>query len=167
MVNITYENFRDVECEYVKYVTQVGNNFLLRIVIFSEFKRLLFKKFDEEQIKWFFNIFPHVLDTEITGVDKIISVKLAIESFDDLHLIEVNSEEYVLFDDSSDYFECWDFPKDIVSQPIPFERFMHIAFEDLALGSTIDMISNIEYNIENRETGQDKYVEPIRKGLYI
>ena len=74
MVKIVYKNFRDVECEYVKYVTQVGNNFLLRIVIFSEFERMLFKEFDEEQIRWFFNIFPHVLDTEITNIDKIISV---------------------------------------------------------------------------------------------
>ena len=88
-------------------------------------------------------------------------INFFIKSFDDLHLIEVNGEEYVLFYENSDYFECWE------SQPIPFERFMHIAFEDFILGSTIDTISNIEYNIENREAGQDKYVEPIRKGLYI
>lgn len=153
--------------KYVKYVTQIGNNFLLRIVIFSEFKRRLFKKFDEEQIRWFFNIFPHVLNTEITDVDKKISVKLAFKSFEDLHLIEIDGEEYVLFNESSDYFECWDFPKDIISQLIPFGRFLQIVFEDLALASTIDMISNIEYNIKHRETGQDKYIESIRKGLYI
>ncbi len=35
MVKIVYENFRDVECEYVKYVTQVGNNFLLRIILYN------------------------------------------------------------------------------------------------------------------------------------
>lgn len=50
---------------------------------------MLFKKFYEAQIKWFFDIFPYNLETNITEGDKIISVKLAIEDFEDLHLIKV------------------------------------------------------------------------------
>jgi hypothetical protein len=128
---------------------------------------MLLKKFNESQIAWFFDIFPYVLETKITDIDKKISVKLAIEDFEDLHLVEVEGEEYVLFDRSSDYFDCWDFPKEIQSQPIPFNRFMEIAFEDIALGATIDMINNIKYNLEGKDSGQEKYLELRSKGLYI
>jgi hypothetical protein len=167
MKDVTYENFREIECEYMKYVSRVNGKFLLRIIIYSEFKRRLFKKFDEAQIEWFFNKFPYHLETDISEIDKVISVKLAIDDFEDIHLIEVNGDEYVLLDISSDYFDCWDFPKEIESQPIPFKKFMEIAFEDIALGATIDMIKNIEHNLENKNSEQEKYIELRSKGLYI
>ena len=159
MVKISYDNFREVECKYVKYTTRIEDKFQLRIIDYQEFKNRLVDKFTEDEIKWFFGIFPHVLESEISEVDRIISMKLSIDFYEDLHLIEVNGAQYVLFDESSEYFENWEFPRDITSQPIPFEEFISIAFDDFALGSTLNLIFGIEDNLEDRNDRQKKYVE--------
>ncbi|MFW9973631.1 MAG: hypothetical protein ACFFDF_25855 [Candidatus Odinarchaeota archaeon] len=169
MVIITYANFKEVQCKYVKYTSKVGDKFMLRIIDFLEFRTKLLNKFTEEEIKWFFGIFPHSLDSDISEVDKIISIKLAIEFYEDLHLTELYGKEYVLFDESSEYFKYWEFPKFITAQPIPFDNFFSIAFDDFVLGSTLNLIFGIEDNLEQRNEKRKKYVErnDIREGVYI
>lgn len=65
MVKITYENFKDLECEYVKYVSRIKGNLMLHIIDFKKFQQKLLEEYTEDEIQYFFKILPYTLDSEV------------------------------------------------------------------------------------------------------
>ena len=168
MVIVTYDNFRELISKYAKYVSQKKEKFKINIVRFSEFKKELLSLFSDEEIRRFFEIFPYKIDSEVTSFDILISVRLEIEFYDDLYLIEREGHEFVLVDQSSEFLEGVDFLSEITSQPIALQVFAAISFFDFARIAQEDLISSINYNLRDKEKGQAKYVEKeIKEGLYI
>ena len=168
MVIVTYDNFREVECEHVKYISQKKEKFKVNIVRFPEFKKELLSTFSDEEIRHFFEIFPYSIDSEVTSFDILISVRLEVEFYDDLYLIEREGHEFVLVDQSSEFLEGADFLSEITSQPINLQEFVDISFFDFTIIAQEDLIYSINYNLRDKESGKAKYVEKeIKEGLYI
>ena len=168
MVIVTYDNFREVKCKYAKYISQKKEKFKLNIVRFPEFKKELLSTFSDEEIHHFFEIFPYKIDSEVTSFDILISVRLEIEFYDDLYLIEREGHEFVLVDKSSEFLEGVNFLNEITSQPIALQEFAAISIFDFARIAQEDLIYSINYNLRDKEIGQAKYVEKeIRESLYI
>ncbi|MCK4384357.1 MAG: hypothetical protein KAW66_13740 [Candidatus Lokiarchaeota archaeon] len=168
MVIITYDNFRELECEYAKYISQKKEKFKINIVRYLEFKKELLSTFSDEEIRHFFEIFPYTIDSEVTGFDILMSVRLEIAFYDDLYLIEREGHEFVLVDQGSEFLEGVDFLSEITSQPIGLQEFATISFFDFSKIAQEDLIYSINYNLRYKESGQAKYVEKeIKEGLYI
>ena len=168
MVILTYDNFREVEYEYAKYVSQKKDKFKINIVRFPEFRKELLATFSEDEIGRFFDIFPYAIDTDVSGVDILLSVRLEIAFYDDLYLIEREGLEFVLVDQSSENLEGANFINEITSQPIVLQEFAVISFLDFVIIAQDDLIYSIKFNLRERENGQAKYVEKeIKEGLYI
>ena len=90
------------------------------------------------------------------------------EFYEDLHLIKMNGKEYVLFDESSEFFEDCDFTFKINSQPIPMREFISIAYEDFVIEFTHDLIYGITINLQEKEKGKNKFIERgLKDGVYI
>lgn len=83
MVKITYDNFREVECEFVKFVSQKRSKFKMNIIDFSILRDELLNKYSEEEIQRFFSMFPYDMDSEVRDADKLMSVKLEIAFYAD------------------------------------------------------------------------------------
>ena len=132
MVIITYDNLREVECEYAKYISQKKEKFKINIVRFPKFKKELLSTFSDEEIRRFFEIFPYTIDSEVTGFDILMSVRLEMAFYDDLYLIEREGHELVLVDQSSDLLEGTDFLSKITFQPISLQEFATISFFDFS-----------------------------------
>ena len=168
MVIVTYDNFRELECDYAKYVSQKKDKFKINIIRFPEFKKKLLTNFSDEEIRHFFKIFPYSIDSEVTSFDILISIRLEIEFYDDLYLIERDAHEFVLVDQSSEILEGMDFLREITSQPIALQEFAAISFFDFSIIAQEDLIYSINYNLRDKESEQTKYVEKeIKEGLYI
>ena len=168
MVIVTYDNFRELECEYAKYVSQKKEKFKINIVRFPEFKKELLSTFSDEEIHRFFEIFPYTIDSEVTDFDILMSVRLEIEFYDDLYLIERSEHEFVLVDQSSEILEGVDFLSEIKTQPIALHEFTEISFLEFVRIAQQDLMYSISFNLRDRENGQAKYVEKeIKEGLYI
>ena len=97
-----------MENEHAKYISQTEGKFRLRIINFQNVKKFLLETFSDDKIKYFFKLFPYTLETEITDDDIFVAIKLAVEFYEDLHLIELNGKEFILFDESSEFFEDCD-----------------------------------------------------------
>ena len=167
MVKITYDNFRAIECEFVKYVSQKKGKFKINVIDFSLFKEELVSKYLEEEIQRFFRLFPYDLDSEVRSADKIASIKLEIEFYDDLRLITLGGFEYVLVDQSTEKLEGSAFLNEISSQPIVLEEFVVISFFDFVMIAQADLHYGINFNLRNREDGEAKNLEwEINHGLY-
>ena len=132
MVIVAYDNFREIECENVKYISQKKNKFKINIVKFPEFRGKLLTTFSEEEIRRFFDIFPYAIDTDVTGFDILMSIRLEIAFYDDLYLIEREGHEFVLVDQSSEILDGTGFLNEITSQPIVLQEFAVISFFDFA-----------------------------------
>jgi hypothetical protein len=163
MVKVTYENFREVDIDLVKYVSIKGGRFHLHIINFQKFRDLLLKKFTDEEIEYFFVLFPYSLDSEITQEDKMISIKLEIDFYEEFHLVEINGKEYVLFDGYSERFDDWEFPGEITTLPILLEDFIEIAFWEFVTEFTCSLFDGVIFNLKekNNEKVGKKYVESV------
>ncbi len=80
MVKITYENFKDLDCEYVKYVSRIEENLMLHIIDFKKFQQKLLDEYTEDEIRYFFKILPYTLDSEFNEeiINFVVNKKLRI-----------------------------------------------------------------------------------------
>lgn len=168
MVKITYDNFREVECEFVKYVSQKMGKFKINIIDYQEFKDELLNRYSEEEIQRFFRMFPYDIDSEVRSADKIMSVRLEIAFYTDLHLITIEEQEFVLVDQLTEALEDLTFLNEIRSQPIILEEFVVISLYDFISIAQADLFYSIHFNLRERNSGETKYVEGnIKDGIYI
>ena len=169
MVKITYENFKDLECEYVKYVSQIKGNLMLHIIDFKKFQQKLLEEYTEDEIQYFFKILPYTLDSEVNEEIIHFVVRQEIAYYKDLQLIEVNGKDYVLVDESSESMEEWYLLDRIKSQPIPFEEFIKIGFDDFVGIDTWGLLLGVESNVKerNKKEGKPKYVDTALESVYI
>lgn len=163
MVLITYNNIRDAECEFVKYVSQKRGKFKINIIRFREFRDELIDKYSEENIRRFFRLFPYDLDTEVRPADKITSIKLEIEFYNDLRLITIEGHEFVLVDQSTEELEGVSFLTEISSQPILLEEFVVISLFDFINIAQQDLYYSLQVNLLENEIEETKYVEQSEK----
>ncbi len=147
MVKITYDNFRDLECEFVKYVSRTGGKFRLNVIDFNKFKRDLLNRFSDNEIQYFFENFPYTLESMINEDDKVLFMTLECEFYDDLHIIELEDKNYVLYDETSENYIYWDFIDKIKSQPIVFEDFVEM--------HTGALLFDIRYHFQSMEDYAD------------
>ncbi len=169
MVKITYENFQDIDYKYAKFISQSQKKILLNIINFDTFRDELLNKYSELEIKHFFTIYPHSLFPVMSEQDIMIGLRLEIEYYDDLHMVEFDRKEYILVDEASEFFEDWVFLEKIESQPIALDDFIKIfqrEFIDMCTGA---LLHDIEYNLrEKNKEKSKKYVETgIKQGIYI
>ena len=168
MVRITYDNFRQVDCKFIKYVSQKRGKFKINILTFRDFRDKLIAKYSEEEIQRFFRMFPYDLDSEVRPEDMILSIKLEIEFYDDLHLVSLDGLDFVLIDQSTEQLEGLDFLKEVRSQPIILREFVVVSLLDFVRISQEDLFYSIELNLRGRESEETKYVEAsIKDGIYI
>lgn len=167
MVRVTYDNFREIECDYVKYVSRKRGKFKINIINFKEFRYELLENYSEEQIQKFFRLFPYDLDTEIRTVDKFASILLEIEFYDDLHLITVEGQEFVLVDHSTEDLIVLKFLSRTQSQPIPLKEFVLISMFDFIDVAQQDLFYSLELNLKESKVDESKYVEKVKDSLYI
>ena len=166
MVKITYENFREIECEFVKYVSQKRGKFKINIISFPHFREELTTKYSEEEIQRFFRMFPYDLDSEVRNADKIASIKLEIDFYSDLRLITLDKYEYVLVDKSTEELENSSFLTEISSQPIVLEEFVVISFYDFVSIAQADLHYSMEFNLLEQSNKEAKYQEETKRQLY-
>lgn len=167
MVIITYDNFREVECEFVKYVSQKRGKFKICIVSYPIFKDELLTKYSEDEIQRFFQMFPYDLESEVRPADKIASIKLEVEFYDDLRLITLGGFEFVLVDKSTEELEGSAFLKEFSSQPIPLEEFVAVSFLDFATIAQADLHYGVSFNLKDKEGGEAENNEwEIKDGIY-
>lgn len=121
-------------------------------------------KYSEEDIQRFFRMFPYGLDSEVRDADKLMSVRLEIEFYDDLHLITLGGYDYVLVDQSTEVLEGSSFLKEIRSQPIALEEFVVISFFDFAMLAQAELHYHIDFNLRERETKNMEW--DLKHGLY-
>lgn len=170
MVKINYENFREMECEYAKYVSCIKDKLMLHIIDFQEFRRKLLDKYNEDEIRYFFRILPYTLDSEVNDEIKQYVIKQEIEYYEDLQLIEINEKEYVLVNENYELLEGWYLLSRIESQPIPFEDFITMVFEDFVGIDTFGLLLGVSSNIgeTDKKEERSKYVDSgIKDGFYI
>ena len=167
MVKITYDNFREVECEFVKYVSQKRGKFKINIIDFPLFRDELLSEYSEEEIQRFFRMFPYDLDSDVRPADKIASIKLEIECYDDLRLIVLDGHEFVLADQSTEELENSRFLKEIRSQPIILNDFVVISFVDFIMLAQADLHYHINFNLRENKSGEEnKMGWEMKEGLY-
>ena len=159
MVKITYDNFREVEREFVKYVSQKNNKFKINIIDFRAFKGELLKKYSEEEIQQFFSMFPYDIDSEVRDADKLMSIRLEIGFYADLHLITIEGHEFVLVDQSTEELEGLPFLHKIRSQPIILEEFVVISLNDFINIAQDGLSYSIYFNLRDKENREAKNVE--------
>jgi hypothetical protein len=166
-MKITYENFRELDLKYMKYISIISEKFILSIIDFNVFRETLCDDYPEEKIQYFFKIFPYLLEP-ITEKDIEISIELEIEYYDDLQSLEFDGEKYVLFNMKSVFGDNWDFPHEIKTQPIPFTYFVSIAFEEFVEFNTEGFLETMDANLkEASESELDLRWEHIeRQSLY-
>ena len=162
MVKITYDNFREVKCEFVKYVSQKRGKFKINIIDFSLFRNELLNKYSEGEIQRFFRLFPYDMDSEVRDADKLMSIRLEIGFYADLHLITIEGHEFVLVDQSTEELEDSSFLKKIRSQPIILEEFVAISFFDFAIISQAELHYDVDFNLREKESKEWE----IKHGLY-
>ena len=144
------------------------DKFKINIINFQKFKNELLSNYSEEEILRFFRMFPYDIDSEVSPADKILSVRLEIAFYADLHLIKIKGYEFVLVDQSTETLEGLNFLNEICSQPIILEEFVAISFYDFISIAQADLLHSIHFNLRERESGETKYVEGIIKnGIYI
>lgn len=165
-MKITYKNFKEVEIEYAKYVAKSKEKILLHIIYYPWLREVLLENYTDQEIKYFFELFPYILET-ITEQDKLISMKIEIDYHDDLRMVEFNGVDYVLFDKSSEGFEKWDFPKKVKTQPIPFSEFMEISFDEFVDLSTGTLLRGIENNLRTEKSENVSWSKTKKEHLYI
>ncbi len=159
MVKITYDTFREVECEFVKYVSQKRGKFKINIIDFRAFKGELLEKYLEEEIQHFFSLFPYDLDSEVRAADKLMSIRLEIAFYADLHLITIEGHEFVLVDQSTEELEDLPFLSKIRSQPIILEEFVVISLNDFINIAQADFSYSLLLNLRDEESQESKKVE--------
>ena len=169
MVKITYDNFRDIVYKYAKFISQSQKKILLNIINFDGVRDELLEKYSEEEIEHFFEIYPHSLFPVMSEQDIIMAVRLEIEYYEDLCMMEFDRKEYVLVDESSEFFEDWAFLERIEYQPIALDDFIKIFQSEFIEMCTGALLFNIEFNLrEKKKDKTKKYVEmEIKKGIYI
>ena len=146
-MRVQYDNFRGLECKYLKYVSEEQYKFLrLYIIHYQTFKKEILIKYSESEIRKFFHIFPYQIYTVENGEDKYLFLKLEIMFYNELSFVQDGGIEYVLFDTSTELFEGMSFPEKI-EQPISFEDFVNAAFEDFVKMHTGAFLFNIERNL--------------------
>lgn len=163
MAKVNYENFKVLDIELVKYVSIKGGKFHLHIINFQKFREMMLKKFTDEEIEYFFELFPYSLDSEITQEDKVISIKLEIDFYEEFHLVNANGKEYVLFDGYSEYFDDWEFPGEITTHPTLLEDFIEIVFWEFVTEFTYSLFNGVIFNLKEKNTEKigKKYVESV------
>jgi len=149
MGKITYDNFKDLECEFAKYVSLTGGKFRLNVVNYKKFKRELLNRFSDNEIQYFFENFPHTLESLTNEEDKVLFMTLECEFYDDLHIIELEDKNYVLYDETSEIFVDWDIVDKIKSQPVLFEDFAELLFEDFVKMHTGSLLFDIKYQFKD------------------
>jgi len=167
MVKITYDNFREVECDFVKYVSQKKGKFKINIIDYGLFRDELVTKYSEDKIQRFFRLFPYDLDSEVRPADKIASIKLEIDYYEDLHLIALDGYEFVLVDQSTEELEDALFLREIDSQPIILVEFVVISFFDFVMLAQADLHYSMHINLTEQENEEAKYVEKSKSTIYI
>lgn len=170
IVKITNENFREMECEYAKYVSRIKGKLILYIIDFQDFRQRLLDEYTEDEIRQFFRIFPYTLDSEVNEKIKYFMIRQEVEYYEDLQLIEIELKEYALGDESSELLEGWYLFDRIESQPILFEGFITIVFDDFVPIDTGPLLLGARVNVKEKDKkeGELKYVESgAEGGVYI
>lgn len=167
MVKITYDNFREVECDFVKYVSQKKGKFKMNIIDYPMFRDELITKYSEDKIQRFFRMFPYDLDSKVRPADKIASIKLEIEFYEDLRLIVLDGHEFVLVDQSTEELEDSHFLIEIRSQPIILEEFVVISFFDFVMLAQADLHYSMHLNLTEQDNEEAKYIEKSKSSIYI
>ena len=167
MVKITYDNFKEVECDFVKYVSQKRGKFKINIIDYEMFRDELINKYSEDEIQQFFGMFPYDLDTEVRDADKIASIKLEIEFYDDLRLITLDGLEFVLVDQSTEELEKSHFLSEIYSQPIILEEFVALSFFDFVILTQLDLHYSMHLNLTEHDNEEARYIEKSKSSIYI
>ena len=165
-----YENFKDLDCDFAKYVSEVKGKLMIHIIDFKRFRRELLDEYNEDEIRYFFRIFPYTMDTELNDEIKQYVVRQEIEYYKDFQLVTISSKEYVLVDESSDMLEPWYLLERIESQPIPFEDFLYMVFDDIVIVDTGALLFGVESNLKKKDKKEEKpkFIETSMKdGVYI
>ncbi|MBN1216247.1 MAG: hypothetical protein JXA99_12505 [Candidatus Lokiarchaeota archaeon] len=169
MVKITYDNFRDVNCRYAKFIQKRRDTFLLPIIDFRVLKRILLKEYSEDDLEKIFAFFPSILDSEVSELDKAISTRLNIGFYEDFQLVEHERKEFVLVNIYSDFFENAPLMEKIMSQPIPFSKFVTISFDTFVELSTGNLIMDLEYIFKGGWKEENRKFSELRlkQGMFI
>ena len=170
MTKVVYDNFTELDCDWIKYVSKVKDTLRIHIIDFKLFRRTLMDEYSEEELRYFFQIFPYTMDTDLNSEIKEYVVRQEIAYQEDFQLITIQGKEYVLVDENSDVLEPWLLLERIESQPIPLEEFIPMVLEDIIIMDTESLLDGVKANLRKTDKKEEKtkYVETsIKDGVYI
>ncbi|TFG12294.1 MAG: hypothetical protein EU535_06355 [Promethearchaeota archaeon] len=151
-------------------MSKVNNMLRIHIIEFTVFRRTLLEEYTEEELRYFFQLFPYTMDTELNSELMEVVVRQEIEHQEDFQVITIHGKDYVLVDENSDILEPWSLLEKIEGQPIPLEKFVPLVLEDIIIMDTESLLDGVKANLRKTDKTEKKakYVEAsLKDGVYI